>query len=159
MGIEFHVDLREGILPSRMCECTASVLREMLGLASVPEIRLRVLENGRECPAGNQEIRRDAISPLFLLSVPPEPETAAILAVEGTVHVEVCGTRTDLELALVAAVAIALALELKALVHDEWQVFGEAERAPEDLLKTLTRRGTGSEVREAAEEVMRDYLV
>ena len=82
MSIDLYVDLTRPVFLRPLLPKTGAVLAEMLGLPSIPEITLHVLENGHREAAGRDELR-DESSPLFLISISGEPETVRVRPFSG----------------------------------------------------------------------------
>jgi hypothetical protein len=154
MSIDLYVDLTRPVSLRPLLPKAGAVLAEMLGLPSIPDLTLHVLENGQREAVARDELR-DESSPLFLISISGEPETVSLNVSGEHVTVIMGAQRNNLEYALGAAVATALARELGGVaIGDDWGFFGgEVLASPEDFLQRLKITGTGHDYREAAEQL------
>jgi hypothetical protein len=154
VSIDLYIHLTRPLSLRPLLPKAGALLADMLGVSSVPELTVHALEDGRCDPVEYDELHEGS-SPLFLVSMVGEPEAVGVSSVGEHVALEMGAQRTYLEFALGAALAIALARELGVeSIEDDWRFYGdEVQISPEDLLRRLRLAGSGSDYREAAEQL------
>lgn len=154
LSIDLYIDVGRSVHLRPLLPKAGAVLAEILGLVSIPQLTLEALENGQRETVPGDELC-DENSPLFLISIAGEPETAALMKPSTHVAVMMASMRSNLEYALGAAIAITLAREGDGrVIGDDWRFFSdEFLISPEDLLRRLKVVGTANDYQQAAEQL------
>lgn len=155
MSVDLSTRIITPIHLRRFLPSVARILADLLGIETLPNLTLDVLQDGKRLPADTDELR-DRSSHFFLVAIQGESGSVGVQTDGEYLNVVMAAMRTPLEFGLGAAVVIAAAREFGGLIEDDGQFFfPSVEATSEEMFNEIRVQSEmpSHSLREAAEQL------